>query len=247
MERFIGKVAIVTGASAGIGSKISEDLANAGMKVVGIARRVERVQELATKINDTLQNKNGKLYAFSGDVTKEEDILKAFEWTKQNLGPIHVLVNNAGIHNRASLMDGDLASWKAIFDANVFGLSVCTREAIRNMKQNNINGHIIHMNSISGHKVFPEIGGMYQSSKYAVTALTDTLRFELLAANSEIKITSISPGVVESEMSAGLIARIPNLKYLKAEDISNTVLYVIGTPPHVQIHEVIIKPVGETS
>lgn len=245
MNKFIGKVALVTGASSGIGAKIAEDLAYAGMKVVGLARRLEKVEELAVKVAKSSMNlKAGKLYPYKIDVTNEDEILKAFQWTKNNLGPIHVLINNAGIHRYDSLSDGETAAWKATFDTNIMSLCICTREAVRDMKANGVDGHIVHINSVTGHRIPAAMTGVYAASKFAVTALAETLRLELVAAGSNVKVTSISPGVVESEMTNKIIDNF-KLKYLNTEDISNSVLHVLGTPPHVQIHELTILPVGE--
>jgi NADP+-dependent farnesol dehydrogenase len=154
--------------------------------VVGLARRSERVEQLAKK----LQGQKGKLYAIKADISKEEDILKAFKWTCDNVGPIHILVNNAGIIQQTNLIDGDTEKWKKTFDTNVMGLCVATREAVKVMKAEKIDGHIIHINSVAGHTV-PNFPGsnVYPASKYAVTALTETLRQELNHLGLKIKIT----------------------------------------------------------
>lgn len=137
-----------------------------------------------------LSDKKGKLHPVKTDITKEEDILNAFKWVKENLGPIHILVNNAGVTVASTLSDGDTEIWRNIFNVNVLGLSIATREAIRDMKANNVDGHIIHINSVAGHQVtgFPKLN-VYPASKHAVTALAETLRLELLNAKSKIKIT----------------------------------------------------------
>ncbi|KAJ3651610.1 hypothetical protein Zmor_017639 [Zophobas morio] len=121
------------------------------------------------------------------------------------------------------------------------------------MKENKINGHIVHINSIAGHKVI-NVNAMsvYPASKFAVTALTETLRQELNHLGLKIKVTSISPGFVETEMTVlnknmtpereELFRAIP---FLKSEDIADGVVYVLSTPEHVQVHELTIKPVGE--
>ncbi|RZC38697.1 adh short domain containing protein, partial [Asbolus verrucosus] len=105
----------------------------------------------------------------------------AFKWITENLGPVHVLVNNAGFGKLGSLLDDDTQMWKSVFNVNVLGLCMATREAVRIMKVNNIKGHIIHINSMGGHKVAPLSYecNVYTASKFAVTALTETLRLEL--------------------------------------------------------------------
>lgn len=156
------------------------------IKVVGLARRKERIDELTKK----LEGKGEKLYAFKTDVTKEEDILKAFEWIKENVGPVHILINDAGIARPGNMIDGNTDFWKQIIETNVIGLSIATREAIKDMRANNVDGHIVHINSYAGHCV-PNFPGMniYPATKHAVTALTETLRQELNSIGSKIKIS----------------------------------------------------------
>ncbi|KAJ8929472.1 hypothetical protein NQ314_017852 [Rhamnusium bicolor] len=250
MDRWVGKVAIVTGASSGIGAAISEQLVKEGLQVVGLARRQERIEEQSKK----LAGGKGKLHAIKADISKEDDVLKAFRWVKENLGPIHILINNAGIVQFTSLSDGDTELWKKVLDLNVIGLCIATREAVRDMKKNNINGHIVHINSIAGHKV-PNIPSfnIYPASKFAVTALAETLRLELNNAKSKIKITSISPGATETEFiessninpaDDGQLSKAFKT-VLKSEDVADAIIYALSTPPHVQIQELTIKPINE--
>jgi NADP+-dependent farnesol dehydrogenase len=249
LDRWIGKVAIVTGASGGIGAAIAQQLVDEGLQVVGLARRSERVEELAKK----LHGKKGKLHAVKADISKEEDILNAFKWTSDNLGPVHVLVNNAGVAENTNLTtQGDTKKWKNVFDTNVMGLCIATREAVNIMKAKNIDGHIIHINSTLGHIVPPFPGlHVYGASKYAVTALTDTLRHELRHLGLKIKITSVSPGRVATELLHGkgrdpkAFERLQRLPRLQPENVANAVLYVLSTPPDVQIHELTIQAMGE--
>nr|CAD7260257.1 unnamed protein product [Timema shepardi] len=247
MERWSGKVALVTGASVGIGAAIVQELVKHGLKVVGLARRVEKVEELEAG----LKNAPGKLYAVKADISKEEDILAAFDWIKKNLGGVDILINNAGVGTTETLSDVSDGSWR-ILDVNVKGLSIFTREALKSMKERGVNdGHIIHINSIAGHYL---PGGhpvsMYHASKHAVTVLTEGLRRELVQLGSKTKVTSISPGVVATEFfnifdpetKKEFLGGNP---VLQAKDIADAVIYTLGTPPHVQIHEITIKPVGE--
>ncbi|RZC42719.1 adh short domain containing protein, partial [Asbolus verrucosus] len=176
-------------------------------------------------------------------MTKEEDILKAFKWVADNLGPVHILINNAGIVQNTNLVDGDTEKWRKVFDTNVLGLCIATREAVKVMRANNIDGHVIHINSVTGHKVPGPGVNVYAASKYAVTALTETLRQELNQVGTKIKVTSISPGVVDTEilevnnmlerqeMKEAFNTMTPKLK---SEDMVDSILYVLSTPPHVQ-------------
>lgn len=153
---------------------------------MGLARRIDRIEERAK----SLSGKKGKLYGVKVDITKEKDILDAFKWIEQNLGPVHILVNNAGCAPESTLVDGETEKWKRVLDTNVLGLCIATREAIKIMRANDINGHIIHINSTLGHVVLPVPNvNLYPASKFAVTALTETLRQELNSLQSKIKIT----------------------------------------------------------
>jgi NADP+-dependent farnesol dehydrogenase len=248
MDRWMGKVAVVTGASSGIGAGIAEFLVDQGLIVVGLARRSELVEELAKK----LTGKKGQLHAVKADISNEDDVVKAFKWVEDNLGHVHILINNAGVAKENFLCDGDTATWKTTLYLNVLGLCVATREAVKTMTANSINGHIIHINSVLGHKIpnFPGVN-IYAASKHAVTALAETLRQEFNHLGSKIKITSLSPGLVVSEgttLNTGFSeerqAMLKSMPILQPQDIAEAVGYVLSTPPHVQIHELTIAPVG---
>lgn len=187
MDRWKGKVAVVTGSSAGIGAQIVIDLANAGMIVVGLARRKERVEALKSQTK-------GIIHAVQCDVTSEADIVNTFKWVTDNLGGVDVLVNNAGILRLTKLIEpGNTSKIQEVLDTNVMGVVLCTREAFQSMKSRNVDGHIIIINSIAGHQV-PNIPGMpslniYPPSKHAVTAITEVLRLEFQSEGSKTKIT----------------------------------------------------------
>nr|CAD7194986.1 unnamed protein product [Timema douglasi] len=214
---------------------------------VPVDQKMEDVQELEA----VLKNAPGKLYAVKADVAKEEEILAAFDWIKKNLGGVDIMINNAGLGTSDAVIDVGDGSWQ-VLDVNVKGLSIFTREALKSMKERGVNdGHIIHINSVLGHSL-PTGGNvsMYHASKHAVTVLTEGLRRELVQLGSKIKVTSVSPGVVVTEFMNLYGEERKNRLYaenptLQSKDIADAVVYTLGTPPHVQIHEIIIKPVGE--
>uniref|UniRef100_A0A182WKA6 Dehydrogenase n=1 Tax=Anopheles minimus TaxID=112268 RepID=A0A182WKA6_9DIPT len=242
MDRWIGKVAIVTGASSGIGATAVQALARAGMIVAGLARRTERVEELKKHLPPEAAN---RVHAIRCDVTSEESIVNAFGTVDRQLGGVDVLINNAGVSKLTCtlLTPGNGEDLRTVMDTNVMGLVLCSREAFQSMKRRQVAGHIVNINSILGHKYigFPNLN-IYGASKYAVTAITETLRNDL--RNEGTKVKSISPGIVRTEMVPEG-KQFENTPMLEADDIVGAILYALGTPPHVQVHEVIIKPVGE--
>lgn len=191
MERWSGKIAVVTGASSGIGSAIVVELVKSGLIVIGLARRVERVAELKNILPNALKK---NLFAIKCDVSKEDEIIKTFAEIEKKFGGIDVLVNNAGFLKQTTLIDRDNSiPIRETFDTNVLGLIFCTREAVQSMMKRKFDGHIIHINSMSGHRIVPAKAyashNVYPASKHAVTALTETLRQDLNKLNSKIKIT----------------------------------------------------------
>ncbi|XP_033211781.1 farnesol dehydrogenase-like [Belonocnema kinseyi] len=246
MYRWTGKVAIVTGASSGMGLATAKALVKEGMNVVGLARRKQKMEDEMKTIKG-----KGKFYALECDISKEEDVTKIFNWVKNNLGSAHVLVNNAGIVLPGKIIDTNKEIWDKVIGVNIMGLLYCSQQAVKMMKEAGEEGHIININSIAGHRILriPEMCfNVYPATKHAVTAITSTLEIELLG--SKIRSTSISPGYVRTEMTeASLNSDIGTLvtkePALEPEDVAASVVYVLGTPPHVQITELTIRPLGE--
>ncbi|XP_011142140.1 farnesol dehydrogenase [Harpegnathos saltator] len=245
MERWVGKIAVVTGASAGIGAAIARSLARQGMTVAGFARRVENMKEIA----DSLEDSSGKLYPVECDVTKEESVIAAFAWVKDNLGPVNVLVNSAGITKESSLADGSLEEWRSVFDVNVLGLCLCTREAVRAMRETGEDSLVIHVNSLAGERI-PFVPGFsaYPASKRAVTGLAQSLRHEL--AGTRIRVTSISPGLVATEFMASYSMfseeAMMAMPTLNPDDVAAAAIYVLSNPSHVLIQDIVLRPLGES-
>lgn len=191
MNRWNGKIAVVTGASSGIGSAVVVDLVNAGLKVIGFARRVERVDQLKSKVSSTA---TGELHSFKCDVSNEEDVLAAFAWVISKFGGVDVLVNNAGVMrlDTSLLTQNNTSAIRQVLDTNVMGVVYCTREAFQSMKSRGVAGHVILINSIGGHNV-PNVPGItlniYSPSKFAVTAMTEVLRQEFQNEGTKIKVT----------------------------------------------------------
>ncbi|KAH8383726.1 hypothetical protein KR009_010204 [Drosophila setifemur] len=248
MDRWQNRVAVVTGASSGIGSACCKDLVAKGLIVVGLARREHRLQELKASLPADQQ---ARFHGRKCDVSVEQQVVDAFAWVDETLGGADVLVNNAGITTESLITDANNSSdIRAVLDTNVLGFVWCAREAFRSQQKRNVtDGHVVVINSIVGHKI-PTLPGfnfkMYAPSKYAVTALTEVLRLEFNHKKTQTKITSISPGAVDTEIIDEKIKEaFPNFPMLRAEDVADAVSYCIQTPPNVQIHELTIKPIGE--
>ncbi|MGK7879963.1 MAG: dehydrogenase/reductase SDR family member 11 [Crocosphaera sp.] len=248
VEKLSKKIALITGASSGIGEAISHRLAAENYRLVICARRQERLDKL-TKI---LQAKNTEILALKVDSRQEADILKMFNTIRDKWGGIDILINNAGLGHKEPLMTGETEAWREMLEVNVLALCICTREAIKDMSDRH-QGHIIHISSMSGHRV-PLYSGVYAASKYAVRALTEGLRQELREANKNIKISSISPGFVETEFAEKynnnkekaqeLYSSFP---VLQPKDIANAVYYVLSQPDYVQIHDILLRPTQQKS
>ncbi|XP_045503124.1 farnesol dehydrogenase-like [Colias croceus] len=238
MERWSGKTAVVTGASSGIGAAISVKLADAGLRVVGLA------------IGDELKSTNYNITLLECDITKPEKIASTFKAIEENFGGIHVLVNCAGVIYPAHITDvGDSPMSNdeviSILDVNVKGMMLCTRHAVASMKKQNFNGHIININSLAGHYIpFSPDMNVYSASKHAVTAFTKALLNELAHFGSSIKVTSISPGLTRTKMALRVGVEL-DMPILEPSHIADTVLYVLCTPPVVNITELTVQPVSE--
>ncbi|KAE9536535.1 hypothetical protein AGLY_007324 [Aphis glycines] len=182
MDHLKGRVAVVTGASAGIGAATAIKLVKAGLTVVGIARRLQRLQDLKKMMEE--KNFSGRFFTVACDLTNETDILNAFKWIDDNIGGIHFMINNAGIIRISKILDGLAEHWQELIDCNVMAPTICSREAYKLMKKHNVShGHIIQINSITGHSYSINPGNkMYNASKQALRVLTEGLRHELAVA-----------------------------------------------------------------
>lgn len=192
MNRWLKKTAVVTGASAGIGAAIAVALAKEGMIVVALARRVDRLEQLKAKLPTGCK---GALHARQCDVTKEDEVKATFNWINATFGGTDVLVNNAGIVRTANLTDADNTKpIREVLETNIMGVVYCTREAFQSMKKRNVDGHVVIINSIVGHKVPIFVGVMpsfniYPGTKHAVTAMTEIFRQEFQEQGTKTKIT----------------------------------------------------------
>ncbi|MDD5309733.1 MAG: SDR family NAD(P)-dependent oxidoreductase [Deltaproteobacteria bacterium] len=247
MDRWRGKVALVTGASAGIGRAVSLDLARAGMRVALLARRAGRLDAVRSEI----EAGGGEALCVVADLRVEADILAAFEAVRARFGGVDVLVNDAGIGRLAPLMTGATSDFRALLELNVLAVAICTREALADMRRRGAAGHVVHIASMSAHRV--QLGnGMYAATKHAVRALTEGLRRELREAGSETRVSAVSPGDVETELKAVMYgsveaarAKAPLYRPLDPRDVSAAVLHALSAPAHVEVHDILLRPTGQ--
>ena len=243
-------VAAITGASSGIGKAIANRLAAEGYNLALCARRKQRLAELADKLS--LQH-GVEVLIQAVDLRDESQILSWFGAIATRFNRLDVLVNNAGLGYKEPLTKGSTEKWRETLDVNVIALCICTREAVKFMRElGQDKGHIIHLGSMSGHRV--PSSGMYSASKFAVRALTEGLRQELRADGSAIRVSSVSPGFVETEFAEKYSGSPDQARQiygqfpvLQPKDIANAVCYALCQPDYVQVHDILLRPTQQVS
>ena len=238
-----GKVAIVTGASSGIGEATALMLAKEGAKVTIAARRAERLTELQKKIEDA----GGEALPIVTDVTHRTAVNYLADQTKEKFGRIDILINNAGIMPLSLMKNLHIDEWEKMVDVNVKGVLYAIGAVLPVMREQK-SGHIINISSVAGRKVMPG-GAVYCATKFAVAALSEGLRMEL-SPSDNIRVTSIEPGAVETELTNTITDEevkenmkwLEKLTPLQAEDIAEAIRHTLTQPKHVSINEVLIRP-----
>jgi NADP-dependent 3-hydroxy acid dehydrogenase YdfG len=241
------KVAIVTGASSGIGAAVAEALAQQGAHVALGARRTERLEELAQRLRASAPDVQTMVVPC--DVRQPEDVQRLVQAALDRWGRLDILVANAGFGYRATVVDGDIARWKDMFDTNVYGLLLTLKYGVAPMLARH-SGHVVVTSSVAGRVVTPG-GGAYCGSKFAATAIAEALRMEV--ARDGVRVTTIEPGVVISEFQRvadyppGVLENmLKGAEPLVVADIARAVVFALQQPPHVGIHELVIRPAGQT-
>jgi NADP-dependent 3-hydroxy acid dehydrogenase YdfG len=243
MPKLDGKVAVVTGASSGIGEATAEALAAEGATVVVAARREERLTDLTKRIEES----GGKVLAATCDVTDEAQAHGLIRRAEDEFGRVDILVNNAGVMLLSTVGKGLSEEWRRMFDVNVLGLLYATDAAIETMKRQG-GGHLVNVSSVAGRKVTRDSSGVYAGSKFAVGAISEGLRQELLEEN--IRVTIVEPGAVATELTDHItdedaresLGGLLNLEILQAEDIANAIVYAVTQPERVSVNEILIRP-----
>lgn len=244
MSHFLeGKVAIVTGASSGIGKETGIALAKAGVKVVLAARRKERLENIKEKME-------GECLAVQTNVTKRSDLEDLVKRTIEKFGKVDILINNAGVLLPSYMDKLHVDEWEQMVDVNLKGVLYSIAAVLPEMKARG-SGHIINIASRAGHRVIPA-RAVYSATKFAVRALSEGLRQEL-SSSSKIRVSVISPGIVDTEVfnyvtdsdvKKSLQER--NLKTLTSNDIANSILYAVSQPEHVNVNEILVLPTEQT-
>ncbi|WP_076346227.1 SDR family NAD(P)-dependent oxidoreductase [Alicyclobacillus vulcanalis] len=242
-----GKVAVVTGASSGIGRQTAIALARAGFDVAVGARRKERLAELTDEI---ARETGRKAHAWALDVTSAESIDAFVQGVVGHFGRVHVLVNNAGkALGRDPVETGDEADWQEMLDTNVMGLMRMTKRLIPHLVASG-DGHIVNLGSIAGHESYAG-GSVYCATKFAVRAITEALRHELLG--KPVRVTSIDPGMVETEFSlvrfhgdSSQASKVyQGVRPLTADDIADCIVFAVTRPAHVNIDQMIVTSIDQ--
>src|ERR671916_420459 len=243
MAKLDGKVAVVTGASSGIGEATAEALAAEGATVVVAARREERLADLSKRIEED----GGRVLAAACDVTDESQAHGLIRKAEEEFGRIDILVNNAGVMLLSTVGKGLSDQWRQMFEVNVLGLLYTTDAAIEVMKRQG-SGHIVNVSSLAGRKVTRDSSGVYAGTKHAVGAISEGLRQELLDDN--IRVTVVEPGAVETELTDHItdeeakegLSGLLSLDILQAEDVANAIAYAVTQPERVSVNEILIRP-----
>lgn len=239
------RTAVVTGASSGIGRQVAFDLARSGMKVAGIARRADRLQET----RDALGDHGDRFSYFCCDLRNHEEIPRVFSLIGDQSGEPAVLINNAGVGYDEPLLSGDLSKWREMTELNILALCACSKEAASRMINEDASGYIINVSSLSGHRVHSAEGVFYAATKHAVRALTEGLRLELHKTRCPIRVSSISPGLVETEFIANFHQGRQSSSFVNTDspcltpaDVSRAVIFLLSQPLHVQVQDILLRP-----
>ena len=241
-----GKVAIVTGASSGIGEAIAEALVQCGARVALFARRENRLQALAQRLAGY---GSGETVIMPGDVSKPEDVQNLVNQTVQRWGKLDIVIANAGFGYRALIVDGDPQRWKDLLDTNVYGVLLTLKYGVEQLLKQG-SGHVVVTSSVAGRAVTAG-GAVYSGSKFAVGAIAEALREEV--GQLGIRVTTIEPGAVETEFVAvagyppGTVEAIKQLEPLQAQEIALVVIQALEQPGNVDIAELTVYPTKQTN
>ena len=251
-DRLDGTVALVTGASSGIGEATAKALAAEGASVALVARRRDRLEALASEIEAA----GGKALVVEADVTDEAQASAAVEASVADLGRLDIVVNNAGVMLLGPMADAPVEEWDRMIDVNLKGLLWVTHAAIPHLRAaagDSPRGasDMVNISSIAGRKVRAGMG-VYNLTKHGVGAVSEALRQELTTEG--VRTTIIEPGIVATELTdhirdglrEGVKQAIGQIEPLQAEDIADSIVWAVTRPGHVSVNEILIQPTEQT-
>jgi NADP-dependent 3-hydroxy acid dehydrogenase YdfG len=243
-----GTVALVTGASSGIGEATALALAGEGAAVALAARRRDRLDGLAQK----LSGDGGRVLVSETDVTDEEQAIAAVETTVEQLGRLDIVVNNAGLMLLGPIVGADTSEWTRMVELNVLGLMYVTAAALPHLlraadEEPRQVSDLVNVNSVAG-RVARLGSGAYNATKWAVNAFSEALRQEI--TERHVRVTLVEPGAVSTELAghnrpevlSALRSSLGDIERMEAEDIADAITYVVTRPRHVALNEVLIRP-----
>jgi len=249
MESVKDKIVCITGASSGIGAACAEVFAREGSALILSARRGERLENVARTIRERYRV---KVHSMCLDVTRQRDVENVFASLPEEWQAIDILVNNAGLSRGLDkIQEGKIQDWEEMIDTNVKGLLYVSRAVLPGMVQRN-RGHVINLGSIAGRQLYPG-GNVYCASKFAVRALNQGMKMDLLG--TQVRVSSVDPGLVETEFSEvrfhGDKERAKkvyaDMRPLNGDDVAEAILFCATRPPHVNILEVVLVPTAQAS
>jgi NADP-dependent 3-hydroxy acid dehydrogenase YdfG len=244
-EDLAGRVAVITGASSGIGEATARALAAEGAAVALLARRVERIEDLAAEITAA----GGRALACIADVQDRDAVRRAADTVGQALGPAHILINNAGVMLLSRFAAGKCDEWRTMIDTNLTGVLLVTDVFLEQLIA--AQGDIVNISSVSGRTTGPNFS-VYNATKWGLTAWSDALRKEL--AKAGVRVIVIEPGVVATELAehisderirTGIEEFQDTVGALQAEDVAATIVFALSQPHRVSLNEILIRPTGQ--
>ena len=241
-----GKVALVTGASSGIGEATALALAQEGAMVVAAARRSDRLAALVKRIEE----RGGQAIALVLDVGEEAQVREVIRRAHDRWGRLDILINNAGVMLLGQIEGANVHDWWRMVNINLLGLMYATHEAIPLMKTQG-GGHIVNISSVAG-RIVREGSAVYNATKWGVGAFSEALRQEVY--KDHIRVTVIEPGAVATELQEHITDPkakeetqewIQAIRPLQSEDIAAAILYAVTQPLHVSVNEILIRPTDQ--
>jgi NADP-dependent 3-hydroxy acid dehydrogenase YdfG len=245
-DKLDGKVALVTGASSGIGEATALALAAEGARVAVAARRADRLENLTKRISDN----GGLAMPIVADVADEAQAHDMLLKTNAEWGRVDILVNNAGVMQLGSIDGANTEEWRSMMNINLLGLMYATHAALPLMKTQG-GGHIVNISSTSGREVLVN-AAVYAATKFGVGAFSEALRKEVYT--DKIRVTLIEPGAVATELGEKIADTgaqewakkwLESKTPLASEDIAAAIVYAVTQPPHVNVNEILLRPTDQ--